>query len=106
MQRRREGHCAMSCHTASRCVRFAKTVLKNTPIVGPKLRRVYLRFAKSDGAIQTITGGYLQGWKLHRFIRTIQPRHLSGEYEFFLQKIIIESLHPGDLFFDVGANAG
>jgi FkbM family methyltransferase len=46
--------------------------------------------------------------KLHRFDRSIHGRHLVGEYESFLQQVIIAELgaHPNGTFFDVGANAG
>src|SRR5947207_3328618 len=83
-----------------------RATIKQLPLLGPLLYRAYLRVFRGDGKVAVITGGYLKGWKLRRFVRSVNPRYLSGEHESLLQETIVRELRPGAIFFDVGANVG
>lgn len=80
--------------------------VKHLPVVGPVLYRSYMRMFRGDGRVETIAAGPLAGFKYCWFTRTGNPAYLSGTYELGLQQALCRELKPGDVFFDVGANAG
>jgi FkbM family methyltransferase len=58
-----------------------------------------------EGSVVTIASGQAQGMKYKRFHRYLNGFWL-GQFELEVQDAIARELHPGDGFFDVGANAG
>lgn len=74
-----------------------------TPFLGSTLRWLARRYR--EGSIVTIKTGYLAG---HRWMR--RHRHVNaywvGNYELPIQKCLTRELKPGDVFYDIGANAG
>ena len=73
------------------------------PFLGRTLRWFAQRYP--EGSIVTIKTGCLAG---SRWIR--RHRHVNaywvGNYELAIQKCLTRELKPGDVFYDVGANAG
>lgn len=53
-----------------------------------------------------IPSGRLSGLIVRRYVRTVTPAFLSGDYEEWLQTKLADLLRPGDTFFDIGANGG
>jgi FkbM family methyltransferase len=80
--------------------------VKHLGFIGSLSEEIYLRLFRHEGEVVEISDGCLRGWKLHRFTRTVTRRHLIGEYESFLQQLILGELKSGMTFYDVGANAG
>lgn len=62
-------------------------------------------FAYPDGATLTLRRGPAAGY-LWRHDRSYQFWMSAGMYEPHVAQLIFESLQPGDVFYDVGANAG
>ena len=58
-----------------------------------------------EGSVVTIKNGYAAGYKWKRYHRHVSG-YWVGHYELAMQKAISRELSHGDIFFDVGANAG
>jgi len=84
-----------------------KAVLMNCvgklPFLGNSLRRA-ARFYR-EGSTVTIRNGYLAGYRWKRSHRYVSGYWL-GTYELPVQQCLCRELHPGDVFYDIGANAG
>ena len=82
--------------------------VKRIPWVGPASHHIYLTLFCGEGRVETISGGPLKGMKLKRFMRTTAYLKgvFTGDYEQELQRVMMETLRPGQTFYDVGANAG
>lgn len=73
------------------------------PVVGPSLRRIARRYP--EGSVVTIRNGALVGcrWKRgHRYVNG----YWLGIYELPIQECLARELEPGNVFYDIGANAG
>jgi len=73
------------------------------PFLGSTLRWFARRYR--EGSIVTIKSGYLAGYKWMRSHRHVNA-YWVGNYELPIQKCLIRELKPGDVFYDIGANAG
>lgn len=73
------------------------------PFVGASLRAIARRY--SDGSITTIRYGHLAGYKWKRDHRYVNG-YWCGIYELEIQECLVRELKPGDVFYDIGANAG
>jgi len=73
------------------------------PFLGATLRWFARRYP--EGSIVTIKSGYLAGYKWMRSHRDVNA-YWVGDYELPIQKCLIRDLKPGDVFYDIGANAG
>jgi FkbM family methyltransferase len=58
-----------------------------------------------EGSIAEIKSGYLAGYKWKRSHRYVNG-YWVGIYELSVQKCLVRELRAGDVFYDVGANAG
>jgi FkbM family methyltransferase len=58
-----------------------------------------------EGSVVKIKSGYLAGYKWKRSHLYVNGYWL-GIYELAIQQCLIRELRPGDVFYDVGANAG
>jgi FkbM family methyltransferase len=78
-------------------------LLRQIPVVGYCLRR----FARlyQEGSVVIIKSGYLAGYKWKRSHR-YPSSYWLGSYELPIQKCLVRELKPGEIFFDIGANAG
>jgi FkbM family methyltransferase len=75
----------------------------SVPIVGELLRGIAHRYP--EGSVVTIGSGLAAGvrWKRrHRYVNG----YWIGNYEFPIQQALGRLLGPGDVFYDLGANAG
>ncbi|MHC4122149.1 MAG: FkbM family methyltransferase [Planctomycetota bacterium] len=79
------------------------TQLGRIPFIGDCLRR-FARLYR-EGSVVSIKSGYLAGYKWKRSHRYLSGYWL-GSYELSVQKCLVRELKPGDIFFDIGANAG
>ena len=77
--------------------------LGRIPVLGDFLRSFARRFA--EGSLVTIKSGFASGLKWIRYKRYVNGYWL-GHYELPLQSRVSAELQPGNIFFDVGANAG
>jgi FkbM family methyltransferase len=86
-------------------VGFSKAVglVRAIPIVGPALRRWVRRYP--EGSVVRIWAGEAKGLKWKRSHR-YDPSFWMGTHEPPLQRVLASVLRPGDVFYDVGANAG
>ena len=78
-------------------------LLGEIPLTGKALRWYASRYV--DGSIVRIRQGHAKSlhWKRHhRYVNG----YWVGHYEFAIQKALNRLLRPGDVFFDLGANAG
>lgn len=78
-------------------------VLGEMPVTGRALRWYANQY--EDGSVVTIQQGHARSllWKRHhRYVNG----YWLGHYEFPIQEALKRLVHPGDCFFDVGANAG
>jgi FkbM family methyltransferase len=73
------------------------------PFVGYCLRR-FARLYR-EGSVVSIKSGYLAGYKWKRSHR-YPSGYWLGSYELPVQKCLVRELKPGEVFFDIGANAG
>jgi FkbM family methyltransferase len=89
----------MNCDIKTRLISSIGTV--------PFLSSVLRKFARKypEGSTVTITNGYLEGYRWIRYHRYVNGYWL-GIYELPLQEAIIRELKSGDVFYDIGANAG
>jgi len=58
-----------------------------------------------DGKLVTLRRGPAAGYRWRHY-RCFQPWMAMGMYEPHVAKLIYEQLKPGDVFYDIGANAG
>lgn len=77
--------------------------LGQVPVLKKCLRAAARRYR--DGSIVTINRGFAEGLRWQRCHRYVNGYWL-GIYELPLQRAISEFLGEGDVFYDVGANAG
>ncbi len=75
----------------------------NIPVVGDALRRVARRYP--EGSVVTIQAGFAAGMRWQRHHRYVNG-YWVGNYEMPIQAALARLLAPGDVFYDVGANAG
>ena len=75
----------------------------SVPIVGPLLREYARRFP--EGSVITIGSGFAAGLRWKRHHRYVNG-YWVGNYEYPIQQAIARLLAPGDVFYDLGANAG
>lgn len=73
------------------------------PLLGPSLRKIARRYP--EGSVTTIRNGHLAGYRWKRSHRYVSGYWL-GHYELPIQKCLARELKPGDIFYDIGANAG
>lgn len=78
-------------------------LIRKTPLLGPALRRWIRQYP--EGSVVNIWSGAAKGlrWKrLHRY----DPASWLGTYEPLIQHFLQRTIRHGDVFYDVGANAG
>jgi FkbM family methyltransferase len=73
------------------------------PIVGSALRRVARLYR--EGSVVTIQAGHLAGCRWRRSHEYVNGYWL-GIYEMPIQECLVRELKPGNVFYDIGANAG
>ncbi len=73
------------------------------PVVGPFLRS--LARAYPEGSVVTIKSGHAAGMRWKRHHRYVNG-YWIGNYEHPIQELLARHLGPGDVFYDIGANAG
>lgn len=73
------------------------------PVLGASLRRIARRYP--EGSVVTIRTGHLAGCRWRRSHRYVSGYWL-GIYELPIQECLVRELKPGDVFYDIGANAG
>jgi FkbM family methyltransferase len=73
------------------------------PIIGAALRRIARRFP--EGSIVPIRTGVAAGLRWRRHHRYVNG-YWIGNYEVEVQNALKRLLRPGEVFYDVGANAG
>ncbi len=73
------------------------------PWLGSSLRRIARRYP--EGSVVTIRSGPLAGYRWKRSHRYVSGYWL-GNYELPIQECLVRELETGDVFYDVGANAG
>ena len=73
------------------------------PIVGPLLREYARRFP--EGSVIIIGSGFAAGLRWKRHHRYVNG-YWIGNYEYPIQRAIARLLAPGDVLYDLGANAG
>lgn len=73
------------------------------PLAGNSLRRI-ARFYR-EGSVVKIRSGALAGCHWRRSHRYVNGYWL-GIYELPIQNCLVRELRPGDVFYDIGANAG
>ena len=77
--------------------------LGRIPFIGYCLRR-FARLYR-EGSVVNIKSGYLAGYKWRRSHRYLSGYWL-GSHELPVQKCLVRELKYGEVFFDLGANAG
>jgi FkbM family methyltransferase len=77
--------------------------LLRVPLLGDAMRWYGRSYA--EGSVVEIPFGCAAGLKWKRYHRHVSG-YWSGIYEMEVQKILARELHSGDVFYDVGANAG
>ncbi len=77
--------------------------LGSIPLAGYCLRK-FARLYR-EGSVVRIKSGYLAGYKWKRSHR-YPSSYWLGNYELPIQKCLVRELKPGEIFFDIGANAG
>src|SRR6185437_10804699 len=87
-------------------LRALRERVKKTPVIGPFLHRLYLAAVFHEGQDETIRGGVLEGMKFRRFMHTFVQEYVQGDYESEIQDVLASRLKPGQVVYDVGANAG
>ena len=75
----------------------------SVPVVGPLLREYARRFP--EGSVVTIGSGFAAGLRWKRHHRYVNG-YWIGNYEYPIQQALARLLAPGDVFYDLGANAG
>src|SRR5216683_2563800 len=73
------------------------------PLIGPALRRMARRFP--EGSVVRIHTGLAAGLNWRRHHRYVGG-YWIGNYELDVQHALKRLLRPGDVFYDIGANAG
>ncbi len=73
------------------------------PLLGASLRRIARRYP--ENSVTTIRNGHLAGYRWRRSHRYVSGYWL-GIYELPIQECLVRELKPGDVFYDIGANAG
>ena len=79
------------------------TTLGHIPAVGAVMRWYAGRY--EEGSIVRIARGYASGMKWKRHHRYVNG-YWTGIYEIDLQQALARELKKGDVFYDLGANAG
>ena len=79
------------------------SALGHIPVVAPILRWYARRY--EEGSIVRIARGYASGMKWKRHHRYVNG-YWTGVYEIGLQQALARELKKGDVFYDLGANAG
>lgn len=77
--------------------------LTSVPFLGYSLRWIARRYP--EGSVITISIGRLSGYQWKRSHNYVSSYWL-GTYEPQVQNCLIRELKPGDIFYDIGANAG
>jgi FkbM family methyltransferase len=80
--------------------------VKRIPLIGPRLYRIYLAMFFGDGKVFQIRSGPLVGKRWIRFFRIHNDEYVEGTYESAVQNALTQTLRPGAVFYDVGANGG
>ena len=72
------------------------------------LRSVVLRILTlhRDGSVTMVRLGHAKGLRWRRSKRSVVAEYWLGTFEPVVQQTIVESLSPGDTFFDVGSHSG
>ncbi|UQA62413.1 FkbM family methyltransferase [Polyangium aurulentum] len=73
------------------------------PVVGPALRSLARGYP--EGSVVTIKSGHAAGMRWKRHHRYVNG-YWVGNYEYPIQELFARHLGPGDVFYDIGANAG
>ena len=79
------------------------SVCGTIPLLGPSLRKIARWYP--EGSVTTIKSGHLAGYRWRRSHRYVSGYWL-GHYELPIQQCLARELRTGDVFYDVGANAG
>jgi FkbM family methyltransferase len=80
--------------------------LRDVPVLGSFIHRLSYRFVPADDKVWArVETGPTQGLWLELNPRTGQG-YLRGEAEIAVQRILVERLRPGAVFYDLGANIG
>lgn len=77
--------------------------LGRVPLVGSTLRWFAQRYP--EGSVVTIKNGLLAGYKWKRSHNYVSGYWL-GIYELTIQESLAHELQSGDVFYDIGGNAG
>lgn len=86
--------------------RRLREAVKRFPVLGPAIYSAYLHAFHGEGRVSTIRTGTLEGLKFRRFMRTYNDFYAAGDFEPDLQRAFSETLKPGQVVYDVGANVG
>jgi len=78
-------------------------IVGKVPVVGSALRRLARRYP--EGSVVEIRSGVATGYKWKRHHRYVNGYWL-GHYELEIQQLLKGELKTGEIFYDVGANAG
>jgi FkbM family methyltransferase len=78
-------------------------LVRQMPLLGPSLRWLVRQYP--EGSIVTIRSGAAKGLKWKRS-HNYDPGVWLGSHEPMVQHALKRNLRPGDVFYDVGANAG
>jgi FkbM family methyltransferase len=89
----------MRCDMTTRLISSLGTI----PLLSSILRKFARRYP--EGSTVTIRNGHLAGYRWKRYHRYVNGYWL-GIYELPLQEAIVGELKSGDVFYDIGANAG
>lgn len=81
-----------------------KSLVRHLPFVYD-LYRLVMGFLYRDDTVVTIRRGPVAGYKWRHY-RVYQPWMAMGMYEPHVAHLIHDELKPGDVFYDIGANAG
>lgn len=73
------------------------------PLFGALLRSLARRYP--EDSVVTIKNGHISGYRWKRSHRYVSGYWL-GIYEMPIQECLVRELKPGDVFYDIGANAG
>ncbi len=73
------------------------------PFLGAILRWLARRYP--EGSVVRIKNGHLTGYKWKRSHRYLSS-YWMGTFELPVQDCLVRELKPGDIFYDIGANAG
>jgi FkbM family methyltransferase len=73
------------------------------PVVGRLLRSIARGYP--EGSVVTIKSGHAAGMRWKRHHRYVNG-YWVGNYEHPIQELFVRHLGPGDVFYDIGANAG